>query len=150
MTSVTRFVGLDYHKDGVQVCVLDSEGRRMANRSVDNLWTEIEKVVIRGLIPRQCRKIRPRGTALRRIRFPGLHQDSLGLVWFTPGYLRSLLRSWDCRMATFLFIVPNATRRNPQSDRTTPTDSTSGADRSSTDTRERGRFSGSGLWRQLK
>ena len=46
-----------------------------------------------GLIPRLCRGIRPAGTALRRKRHPGLHQDSPRLVWFTPGYLLPLLRS---------------------------------------------------------
>lgn len=46
MTSVTRFVGLDYHKDSVQVCVLDSDGRRKANRSVDNRWSDIVRIVL--------------------------------------------------------------------------------------------------------
>lgn len=45
MCSVTRFVGLDYHQDSVQVCVLDAEGRRLANRSVANRWQEIVAVV---------------------------------------------------------------------------------------------------------
>ena len=31
MANVTRFVGLDYHKDSVQVCVLDPDGKRLAN-----------------------------------------------------------------------------------------------------------------------
>lgn len=36
MSSLPTFVGLDYHQDSVQVCVLDSEGRTLANRSVRN------------------------------------------------------------------------------------------------------------------
>lgn len=36
MTSVSRFVGLDYHDARVQVCVLDEEGRVLGNRSVAN------------------------------------------------------------------------------------------------------------------
>src|SRR3972149_4244070 len=36
MCSVSRFVGLDYHQDSVQVCVLDSEGKLLSNRSVAN------------------------------------------------------------------------------------------------------------------
>jgi transposase len=36
MSSLPVFVGLDYHQDSVQVCVLDSEGRQLANRSVAN------------------------------------------------------------------------------------------------------------------
>lgn len=45
MMSVTRFVGLDYHQDSVQVCVMDQEGRVLANRSVDNLWGAIVAVL---------------------------------------------------------------------------------------------------------
>jgi transposase len=45
MCSVTRFVGLDYHQDSVQVCVQDERGRRLANRSVANRWQEIVAVL---------------------------------------------------------------------------------------------------------
>ena len=36
MSKVTVFVGLDYHKDSVQVCVLDGEGNVLGNRRVVN------------------------------------------------------------------------------------------------------------------
>lgn len=36
MSSVPVFVGIDYHQDSVQVCVLDSSGKRLSNRSVCN------------------------------------------------------------------------------------------------------------------
>jgi len=36
MSSVPVFVGIDYHQDSVQVCVLDSSGKRLSNRSVGN------------------------------------------------------------------------------------------------------------------
>jgi transposase len=36
MSDCTVFVGLDYHKDSVQVCVLDSGGRVLGNRCCDN------------------------------------------------------------------------------------------------------------------
>lgn len=36
MASVPVFVGLDYHQDSVQVCVLDQEGVQLCNRAVDN------------------------------------------------------------------------------------------------------------------
>ena len=41
MSSVSCFVGLDYHQDSVQVCVLDGEGRQLLNRSVPNDWAKI-------------------------------------------------------------------------------------------------------------
>ena len=37
MTSVPRlFVGIDYHQDQVQVCVLDENEQQILNRSLDN------------------------------------------------------------------------------------------------------------------
>lgn len=36
MTSVTTFVGLDYHSDWIQVCILSADGRQLANRRVRN------------------------------------------------------------------------------------------------------------------
>jgi transposase len=36
MSKVTVYVGLDYHKDSIQVCVMDSAGKILANRSCPN------------------------------------------------------------------------------------------------------------------
>ena len=36
MSSVAVFVGIDYHQDSVQVCVLNADGKKLANRSVEN------------------------------------------------------------------------------------------------------------------
>jgi transposase len=36
MSKVTVFVGLDYHKDSIQVCVMDPSGQVLANRSCAN------------------------------------------------------------------------------------------------------------------
>ena len=41
MSTVTCFVGLDYHQDSVQVCVLDGDGRQLLNRSVPNDWRRV-------------------------------------------------------------------------------------------------------------
>ena len=41
MGTVTCFVGLDYHQDAVQVCVLDGAGRQLLNRSCPNDWRRI-------------------------------------------------------------------------------------------------------------
>lgn len=45
MSSVTRFVGLDYHQDSVQVCVMDQRGQVLVNRSVGNRWPAIAGVL---------------------------------------------------------------------------------------------------------
>jgi transposase len=36
MASIATFVGLDYHQDSVQVCVLNAQGNSLTNRSVEN------------------------------------------------------------------------------------------------------------------
>ena len=36
MDNVTAYVGLDYHQDSIQVCVMDASGRELANRSCEN------------------------------------------------------------------------------------------------------------------
>jgi transposase len=45
MSSVAVFVGLDYHDETVQVCVLDRHGRQLANRSCVNDSAAILRVV---------------------------------------------------------------------------------------------------------
>lgn len=51
MVRITRFVGLDYHQDSVQVCVMDAEGHTLANRSVPNSWWCIRAVVCDTVSP---------------------------------------------------------------------------------------------------
>ena len=36
MSKVTVYVGLDYHKDSIQVCIMDTAGKILANRSCSN------------------------------------------------------------------------------------------------------------------
>lgn len=43
------FVGLDYHQDFVQVCVLDEAGKIVKNVRVDNNWRKIAAVVPAGV-----------------------------------------------------------------------------------------------------
>jgi transposase len=45
MSKVTVYVGLDYHKDSVQVCVMDQAGKVLANRSCPNCAREIDVFV---------------------------------------------------------------------------------------------------------
>lgn len=51
MTRIPVFVGLDYHQDAVQVCVLDASGKQLVNRSCVNDWQAIERVVRRQGTP---------------------------------------------------------------------------------------------------
>jgi transposase len=45
ITSETVFVGLDYHAESVQVCVLAREGKMIVNRSCRNDWRAVVKAV---------------------------------------------------------------------------------------------------------
>jgi transposase len=53
MTSIPVFVGLDYHQDCVQVCVLDQVGKQLCNRSVENDVDLIQQVVSRHGAPQR-------------------------------------------------------------------------------------------------
>lgn len=45
MSTVTLYVGLDYHDESVQVCVMDDQGRVLTNRACDNDWLLISAAV---------------------------------------------------------------------------------------------------------
>ena len=45
MSTVPVFVGLDYHQQSVQVCVLDPQGSMVTNRSVANDVEDIAQAV---------------------------------------------------------------------------------------------------------
>lgn len=47
MSSVPVFVGLDYHQNVIQVCVMDSEGQVLLNRKAQNSTVAIMKIVRR-------------------------------------------------------------------------------------------------------
>jgi len=53
MNSVPVFVGLDYHQDAVQVCVLNQQGASLCNRSVTNDAETIDRVVTLHGTPRR-------------------------------------------------------------------------------------------------
>ena len=45
MSNVSLYVGLDYHQDSIQVCVLDPQGDVLLNRSSRNDWREVRRMV---------------------------------------------------------------------------------------------------------
>ena len=45
MSSVSVFVGLDYYKALVQMCVLNKSGEVLVNRACPNDWRRITEVV---------------------------------------------------------------------------------------------------------
>lgn len=59
MKSVSLFVGIDYHKDSVQVCVMDDEGRVLGNRGCGNHPQAVAKYAarygrVRGVALESC------------------------------------------------------------------------------------------------
>ncbi len=53
MSSVPVFVGLDYHQDAVQICILNPEGEKLCNRSVANDVLAIHQLVTQHGTPRR-------------------------------------------------------------------------------------------------
>jgi len=47
MDHPTVYVGLDYHKNSIQVCVLDQDGKILANQRCDNRWQDVNRCVQR-------------------------------------------------------------------------------------------------------
>jgi transposase len=47
MSSIPVFVGIDYHQDSVQVCVLDRQGKQLINRAVANDATALAQIANR-------------------------------------------------------------------------------------------------------
>ena len=45
MSKVTIYVGLDYHKASIQVCVMDTAGKILANRPCTNQAEALVKLV---------------------------------------------------------------------------------------------------------
>lgn len=45
MTKLTLFVGLDYHSQSIQVCILDRAGNMLANRKVANCALTVKQVI---------------------------------------------------------------------------------------------------------
>lgn len=49
LSCIKVFVGLDYHQDFVQVCVLDGDGKIVRNSKVENHWRKIAAAVPAGV-----------------------------------------------------------------------------------------------------
>jgi len=45
MASLPIFVGLDYHQDTIQVCVMDQNGKTLKNQACTNDWRQVRRIV---------------------------------------------------------------------------------------------------------
>jgi transposase len=93
MSSVPVFVGLDYHQESVQVCVVDGEGRTLSNRSVANELAEIAGAATRHGQPRRIAMEACCGAADLAERL--VVERGLPVELAHPGYVNRLKRSPD-------------------------------------------------------
>jgi transposase len=93
MSSVPVFVGLDYHQDAVQVCVVDGEGRTLVNRSVPNEVGQIERAATRYGRPQRIAIEACCGAADLAERLSV--ERGLSVALAHPGYVNRLKRSPD-------------------------------------------------------
>lgn len=93
MSSVAIFVGIDYHQDSVQVCVLDAEGKKLANRSVENNAAIVASEALRFGPPRRVAIEACCGAA--NLADELVTQRELPVELAHPGYVARLKRSPD-------------------------------------------------------
>ena len=93
MSSVSVFVGLDYHQDSVQVCVVDEHGRTLSNRSVANDVLAVERAATRHGRPRRMAIEACCGAADLAERL-SVDRD-LPVQLAHPGYVNRMKRSPD-------------------------------------------------------
>jgi transposase len=53
MSSIPVFVGLDYHQNSIQICVLDSSGKVLVNRSIANEVALVAKISCQQGVPQR-------------------------------------------------------------------------------------------------
>lgn len=93
MPIVPVFVGLDYHQDSVQVCVLDSEGKTLGNSSVRNDVNAIESFVARHGVARRLAIEACCGAA--DLAEELVTQRNQTVLLAHPGYVNRMKRSPD-------------------------------------------------------
>lgn len=93
MSSLPVFVGLDYHQDSVQVCVLDQEGNTLGNRCVGNDVVAIDNFVARHGRPRRIAIEACCGSADLAEELVTAHNRNVMLAH--PGYVSRMKRSPD-------------------------------------------------------
>jgi transposase len=93
MSSLPVFVGIDYHQDAVQVCVLDGDGKRLVNRSVGNDAAEVARLATRHGRPQRVAIEACCGAADMAEELAAHQQLPVELAH--PGYVARLKRSPD-------------------------------------------------------
>lgn len=114
MISVTRFVGLDYHQDSVQVCVMDQDGQALANRSVENRWQAIvavlEETVADGEELRTVRASLESCSGAAHLAEELIERAGWGVTLAHPGIVNRMRQNPDKSDKTDAFILADLMR----------------------------------------
>jgi len=110
MSIVTTFVGLDYHQDSIQVCVLDQEGKILCNRSVANDAATVVQVATRHGKPRRLAIEACSGAADLAETLATKHDLPIDLAH--PGYVARMKRSPDKTDHSDAHLLADLTRIN--------------------------------------
>lgn len=110
MSIVPVFVGIDYHQDSVQVCVLDTHGKKLANRSVENDARAVAEVATRYGCPRRVAIEACCGAA--DIAEELATEKKLPIELAHPGYVARLKRSPDKTDLTDAQLLADLARVN--------------------------------------
>lgn len=110
MSIVPVFVGLDYHQDSVQVCVVDGAGRTLSNQSVANDVSAIERAVTRHGRPQRIAIEACCGAAELAERLSV--DEGLSVQLAHPGYVNRLKRSPDKTDLADAQLLADLTRVN--------------------------------------
>lgn len=93
MASVPVFVGLDYHQDSVQVCVLNQAGEQLCNRAVKNELSDIEQTMTRHGTPKRIAIEACCGAA--NLAEELVTKRNMPMQLAHPGYVNRMKRSPD-------------------------------------------------------
>ena len=110
MSIVTTFVGLDYHQDSVQICILDSHGKVLTNRSVENDEAVIHRVATRHGQPRRVAIEACCGAA--NLAEELVTRRDLPVQLAHPGYVARMKRSPDKSDLSDAHLLADLTRVN--------------------------------------
>ena len=110
MSIVATFVGLDYHQDSIQICVLDQEGKQLCNRSIENDAAAVQRVATRYGQPRRVAIEACCGAADLAEELASERGLSIDLAH--PGYVARMKRSPDKTDLGDAHLLADLTRIN--------------------------------------
>jgi len=103
-----RFVGLDYHQNSVQVCVLDASGKQLINRACRNDWRAIvEAVTPLGVVRRAAVEACGGSADLAQEL---IDRASWRVDLAHPGYVERMKQSPDKHDKADSFVLADLTR----------------------------------------